>query len=67
MAYTQAHLDAIDAAIATGALQVRNPDGSYVQYRDLDDMLRTRAVIAGSVAPATARPRATYAAFNRGF
>ncbi len=37
MAFTQAQLDALDQAIATGALRVAY-DGKSVQYRSLEEM-----------------------------
>lgn len=49
MAYTQADLDAIRAAIATGALTVRFPDGKYIEYRSLADMQAIESKIAGEV------------------
>lgn len=42
MATTQADLDALDEAIASGTLQVRFAD-RQVTYRSLDEMLRIRA------------------------
>lgn len=39
--YTQAQLDALNAAIAQGALQVRYGD-KHVIYRSMDEMLRLR-------------------------
>lgn len=43
MAFSQADLDAIDRAIASGAQRVRYPDGSEIQYRTMDEMERARA------------------------
>jgi hypothetical protein len=40
MAFTQAQLDALKSAIATGALEVRNANGEQVKYRSLDEMKR---------------------------
>ena len=51
MAFTQSDLDAINRAIASGAMEVSYADGSRVKYRDLNDMLRTRDMIAAEVAP----------------
>jgi hypothetical protein len=44
MAWTQAQLDAIEAAIASGELTVHFGDRS-VTYRSMDDLLKARAVI----------------------
>lgn len=60
MAYTQADLDAIDAAIGTGAVHVDYPSGGGVTYRSLADMLTVRGRIAQAVDAAngvTAKPR----------
>lgn len=56
MAYSAADLVAIDAAIASGAMKVRYPDGSEITYRTLDEMERVRARILADVAPATIAP-----------
>ena len=55
MAFTSTDLAAIDAAIASGELSVRTADGKQVTYRDINDLLKARAVIAGDVA-ASAMP-----------
>lgn len=44
MAWTQTQLDALEEAIAQGALIVRYADKS-VQYRSLDEMLQLRDMI----------------------
>ncbi len=44
MAWTQAQLDAIEAAIASGELTVHFGDRS-VTYRSMDDLVKARAVI----------------------
>lgn len=49
MTFTQTDLDAIRAAIASGAMEVAYADGSRVKYRSLDEMLRTRDMIAAEV------------------
>lgn len=49
MAYTQADLDVIRAAIATGATTVRFPDGKFIEYRSLADMRAIEADIAAEV------------------
>jgi hypothetical protein len=53
MAFTQADIDAVDRAIATGELRVRlsAPGGSYreVEYRSMDDLIKAKSVMMGSV------------------
>lgn len=60
MAWTFADLDALKAAIATGALQVRYADGRLTVFRSLDDMMRTRAMIEREIAGTPAASRVTY-------
>ena len=50
MAWTQAQLDALDAALATGALTVRDKDGTSITYRSLEAMRQLRAQMAASLA-----------------
>lgn len=50
MAWTQADLDALDAAIATGAIEVEHPVTGKVRYRSLQDMMRVRQNIADALA-----------------
>lgn len=64
MARTQADLDAIDSAIASGLMKVRYADGSEMTYRTLAEMKSIRADIAGAVG-ATPTPRTSYASFER--
>lgn len=45
MAFTQSQLDALDAAIATGALEVRFADRS-VRYNSIADMMKARTFVA---------------------
>jgi hypothetical protein len=69
MAYTQADLDALKAAIASGARKVifgSGPDTRTVEYRSLNDMLATLALIAAEVSPATAPPARTVGGFSSG-
>jgi hypothetical protein len=49
--FTQAHLDAIDEAIAGGYAEVRYDDKT-VRYQSMSDMLKARALIANSLAAA---------------
>jgi hypothetical protein len=70
MAFTSADLAAIDAAIASGAMEIRFSDGRSVQYRSIDELMRARALIAGEVASTVTSPLqvpggVTYAEFSR--
>ncbi|MEJ5039162.1 phage head-tail joining protein [Pseudomonas sp. MYb398] len=57
MAYTQKHLDAVEAAIARGEKTVRYTDRT-VEYRSVDELLKARDVIRTSLANAAGpRPR----------
>lgn len=66
MAYTQAQIDTLRAAIATGALTVRNANGEFVTYRSLAEMQtvlgRMEADVAG---PLRRRASGFYPAFRR--
>lgn len=48
MAWTQAQLDTIEAAIAQGATSVEY-DGKKVEYRSLTDMMRVRDLMRKSL------------------
>lgn len=52
MAFSQADIDQLRAAIATGALQVRYADGSMVTYRSLREMQDTLRMMQADVSPA---------------
>lgn len=69
MAYTQADVDALKAAIATGALRVKfgsGPDSREVEYRSLSDMNATLATMLAEVSPTTAvRPRVSIVQHSR--
>jgi uncharacterized Zn-binding protein involved in type VI secretion len=66
MAWTQADLDALDKAIATGEKQVMI-DGKMIVYQGIDDMQRRRQMIAayvnGSTSSTAASPRHKLASF----
>ena len=64
MAFTQAQLDALEAAIATGALRVTYQDKS-VQYHSLEDMLLLREAMRRELGLATA-DRVSRWSHNRG-
>lgn len=69
MAYTQADLDTIEAAIKSGEKELVL-DGNSVTYTDVDDLLKIRNLIqrelnGGSIAKRT-YPRFQVATFNDG-
>lgn len=49
MAFTSTDLDNLDRAIKNGALTVEI-DGSRIQYRSMDELMKARAFIAEQVA-----------------
>lgn len=54
MAYTQADLDALDAAIASSQLEVQYAD-RRVKYRSMGELLQARQHVASQIATATGR------------
>lgn len=52
MAYSQADLDALDKAIASGTLEVQYAD-RRVKYRSMDELLQARQHVASQMAAAT--------------
>ena len=50
MAFQQTDIDALKAAIATGATRVRYPDGREIQYRSLDEMQRILRMAEADIA-----------------
>jgi hypothetical protein len=64
MAWTQADVDALKAAIATGARSVRYGDKT-VEYRSLDEMRQVLRDMQDEVSPATAGARCSYATFSK--
>ena len=52
MAWTQSDLDAVEAAIATGELNVQHNDKS-VRYRSITELLKARETIRTALASAT--------------
>lgn len=57
MAFSQADLDAIDAAIKTGVSRVDYPGGGSVTYRTLAEMQTVRTMIANAVIDAAGAAR----------
>jgi len=65
MAFSQAQLDAIESAIASGSLSV-SYEGKQNTFRSLNDMLRIRSIIQRALG--IAQPSATVlASHDRGF
>jgi hypothetical protein len=56
MAFTQADVDALDAAYKTGAQSTRLSDGRAVLLRSLDEYRDLRALMLADVAAAAATP-----------
>lgn len=50
MSFTQSDLDAVNAALASGELQVRTADGKMVTYRSVAELERARGVILADLA-----------------
>lgn len=65
MAFTQAQLDAIEAAIVSGTTSV-SYEGKSVTYRTLDEMLRVRAIIRNALG-LTNPPATVLVQHSRGF
>lgn len=69
MAWTQTDIDALKAAIATGALKVKfgaGPDEREITYRSLADMNATLAQMQAELSPASAPPLRTVGAYGNG-
>jgi hypothetical protein len=65
--FTQAHLAAIEEAIAGGYLKVRYDD-KEVTYQSIEQMMKARAMIASSLAGVTAPAvRIDYPSFVRDY
>ncbi len=65
MAWTQAQLDALDSAIAEGALTVKYQDKS-ITYRSLEEMLRVRNMMAESMNVSSGNQSRRVAEFSKG-
>ena len=69
MAFSQADIDSIDIALATGDLSVRFPDGRQIEYRSVDDLIKAKRAIEAQInAASTSRlsPRYQQADFSDG-
>lgn len=49
MPFTASDLTAIDRAIASGELSVRDSDGKMVEFRDIDALLKARQAIVAEI------------------
>lgn len=57
MAFTTQDLAAIDAAIASGELQIRAADGKMITLRSMAELLQAREAIQSGIAAATSQRR----------
>lgn len=67
MAYSQAQLDALRAAVAQGVLEAQLPDGSRVRYRSQNDLLAMIAKIEQELSVNPAHTNVVYPTHARGF
>lgn len=65
MTWTQSQLDSIEEAIAEGSLRVRH-DGREVTYRSLDDMIKIRDLIRGTLGTELVGRSYFYASSSKG-
>lgn len=65
MAYTQAQLDALKAAYASGLLEV-DYNGRRMRYQSRNEMRGIIAEIEAELTPSTATPSRTVGAFSSG-
>lgn len=63
--FTEAQLQALDAAIAQGAIKVKYAD-KEVTYRDLDEMKQIRNMMAADLGKNKRKPSRTFASFSKG-
>jgi hypothetical protein len=64
--FTQAHLTAIEEAIAGGYLEVRYDD-KVVKYQSMGDLLRARQLIASKLAPSAGAMSLSYVSTARDY
>ena len=63
MSFSQAQLDALDAAIASGTLRV-SYDGKEITYRSMDELMRVRSLAVNNLG--TARQTHSNPSYGRG-
>lgn len=66
MAFSQSDIDALEKAIATGALVVKYQD-RQVQYRSLDEMRKILLIMKQDVGTAKKGPFRTRFSYSKGF
>lgn len=66
MAWVQTDLDAINAAIATGARRVRFQTHE-VEYHSIDQLLKARDAIAAELAPVATDSRVMFTEYDGGY
>ena len=64
MAFTQTQLDALEAAIASGTLEVRVGE-KLVRYQTIPDMIRARDLLRDQLDTSEPPSRTSYASFSR--
>lgn len=64
MAFSQAQLDALEAAIATGTLEVRVGD-KMIRYQTTADMIRARDLLRDQLNAANPASRTSASSFSR--
>jgi len=64
MSFTQDQLAALEAAIASGTLEVRSGD-KWVKYQNTADMIRARDLLRDQLNAATPTDRTTYSSYIR--
>jgi len=65
MAWTQADIDALDAAIKSGHTEVSFRDRT-VKYRSINEMMKIRRIMANSVTSKSLNDKASYAKTSKG-
>lgn len=64
MAFTQTQLDALEAAIASGTLEVRTGD-KVVRYQSLADLIRARDLVRDHLTADNPTDRTSHASFSK--
>lgn len=65
MAYSSTDLTNIEAAIASGVLEVVTSDGKKVRYNSLTDLMRARDYVAAQLAPTNRKASVSYVRHRR--
>lgn len=65
MAWTQADIEVIERAIASGTLSVKFADEEVV-YRSISDLLKARDAMRSALEGSTGKIRCTYATYSKG-